>query len=195
MPKLIDHERRKAAYAEATWRVILTQGIDQMSVRNVAAEAGVSIGSLRHLFPRQDDLAAFAMALVAERAERRIRAMSPGGCSSDPVERAWELLAQVLPLDETRRTEAQVWLAFSAAAATRPRLAEVHARQFDALAGLCRDVIAGLVALHRMPADTDIDREARRLHALLDGLTLHALTAGATDAGDLLTRHLHNLTE
>lgn len=187
MPKLIDHAARRAQYAEATWRVILSQGIEAMSVRNVATEAGVSVGSLRHLFPTQDALAGFAMSLVAERVEARIRAVP---ARTDPVEYVTSLLLEVLPLDTTRRAEAQVWLAFTAAAATRPALAEVHREQFEALAELCRRVVRHLAAADRIPADRDLGAEARRLHALLDGLTLHVLTAGADDAQQGLERHL-----
>lgn len=187
MPKLIDHAARRAQYAEATWRVILSQGIEAMSVRNVATEAGVSVGSLRHLFPTQDALASCAMSLVAERVEARIRAVPP---RTDPLEHVTALLLEVLPLDATRRAEAQVWLAFTAAAATRPALAEVHHEQFEALADLCRQVVRHLAAAGRLRADAEVEAEARRLHALLDGLTLHVLTAEADDAQRGLERHL-----
>jgi AcrR family transcriptional regulator len=53
MPKLIDHEVRRLELVEAAWRVILRDGAGRVSVRAVAAEAGVSAGSLRHLFPTQ----------------------------------------------------------------------------------------------------------------------------------------------
>ena len=56
MPKLIDHDSRREEIAEATWRVIHAQGISGVSIRTVAAEAGISTGSVRHVFPSKTDL-------------------------------------------------------------------------------------------------------------------------------------------
>ncbi|GAA1487885.1 TetR family transcriptional regulator [Brachybacterium sacelli] len=56
MPKLIDHARRREELAEAAWRVLLREGVGRASVRNVAAEAGLTVNSLRHVFSTQDEL-------------------------------------------------------------------------------------------------------------------------------------------
>ncbi|HLR93636.1 MAG TPA: TetR family transcriptional regulator [Jiangellaceae bacterium] len=70
MPRLIDHDERRERFAEATWRVILRDGVGGVSVRTVAAEAGHSTGSLRHVFASQSQLLVFALQLVVDRAVR-----------------------------------------------------------------------------------------------------------------------------
>jgi hypothetical protein len=62
-----------------------------------------------------------------------------------------------------------VWLAFTARAMTDPALRALRDEGYDMLRAGCRDLVAGLIAPGRDP-----EREAARLHALLDGLAVHA---------------------
>ena len=73
MPKIVDHEARRKELAEAAWRVIRREGLEGASVRNVAKEAGMSLGSLRHYFATQSELLAFSMRMVGERVKERIK--------------------------------------------------------------------------------------------------------------------------
>src|SRR5918995_4672700 len=109
MPKLVDHEQRRRDLAEAVWRVIRRNGIDQASVRTVAREAGWSAGALRHYFSTQSELLGFAMQLVVERVEGRIAALEP---PKEPREAVKQLLHELLPLDDERRAENEVFFAF-----------------------------------------------------------------------------------
>jgi len=119
MPRLVDHTARREELAEAVWRVIRRDGLERASVRNVAREAGRSPGSLRHFFTTQSELMAFSMRLVAERARARLESRRPSGDVRRDVE---GLIAEVLPLDAERRTEAEVWLAFAGQALVDPTL-------------------------------------------------------------------------
>src|ERR687896_603443 len=111
VPKLVDHEQRREQLAAALWRLVMREGIEAVSVRRVAAEAGCSTGSLRHYFETRSELLAFAMELVVERVSARV-ASPPAGLDRRAI--AESALQQVLPVDAERRAEAQVWLAFPA---------------------------------------------------------------------------------
>ena len=56
MPKIVDHEEQRRRFAEATMRVIASQGLEGVTMRAVASEAGLSYGSLFHYFESKDDL-------------------------------------------------------------------------------------------------------------------------------------------
>jgi AcrR family transcriptional regulator len=174
MPKQVDHEARRAALAEALWRLVMREGIEAASLRGVAAEAGWSTGSVRHYFPCHADLLAFAMELVVENVGRRVGEITAG---PDARATAAELLQRVLPLDDERRAEMQVWLAFTTRALVDPALRELRDSAHAALRGLCRDAAALLGV-------SDADREGERLHALVDGLALHAVLDPATTTPD-----------
>ena len=41
MPKIVDHEARRAELAEAVWRLASRDGLEAVTLRGVAAEAGL----------------------------------------------------------------------------------------------------------------------------------------------------------
>jgi AcrR family transcriptional regulator len=130
MPKVVDAVRRRRELAEAVWRVIRRDGLEQASVRNVAREAGLSMGSLRHYFRSQDELMAFALRMVIERIEQRIAALDP---QDDPRRRAERVLSELLPMDADRRAENEVWLAFTARALVDPDLRALRDEGYEIL--------------------------------------------------------------
>ena len=193
----MDHDARREEIARALWRIVRRDGIPAVSVRTVAAEAGSSAGAVRYYFPDQAGLLSFAMELVARRVAERVEALEPTG---RPSTWAVRYLEEVIPLDAERLAEFEVWLAFVAqagaekeAAGLREHLAPFH----EALHGLCRSVLVGLAEAGALREDLELDDEAERLHALIDGLSLHAATqpqrATAARVKGLLRRHLEEL--
>ncbi|MFI9560958.1 TetR/AcrR family transcriptional regulator [Nonomuraea endophytica] len=163
MPRVVDPVERRDEVAQAVWRVIRRDGLAEASVRNVAREAGLSMGSLRHYFASQSELLAFTLRTVIERIDTRIAALETGG---DPRERAERVLAEVLPLDPERRAENEVWLAFTAQSMVDPSLRSVRDEGHRALRAGCREIVSTLTEKQ--------EYEAERLHALVDGLAVHA---------------------
>ena len=121
MPKVVDHEQRREELAAAVWRLASRDGLDAVTIRGVAAEAGWSTGALHHYFSDKEELLLFALKTVADRVGRRVATARAE--SAEPLELARALLAIGLPLDEERRDETRVWFAFLGLALTRPPLA------------------------------------------------------------------------
>jgi AcrR family transcriptional regulator len=172
MPKLVDPDQRRSELAQAVWTVIRRDGLQRASVRNVAREAGLSMGSLRHYFASQPELLCFAMQLVGDRARARLAALEP---AADPRRRAEQLLGELVPLDDERRAESEVWLAFTGHALVDPAQRAIHQRIHDQLNGACATAVTILAAAGLTAEGLDVALEASRLHALLDGLALHAV--------------------
>jgi AcrR family transcriptional regulator len=170
MPKVVDHEQRRRELANAVWRVIRREGIDRASVRTVAAEAGWSPGALRHYFATQSALLAFAMRLVVQRIEGRIAALDRAADAREAVE---QVLHELLPLDDERRAENEVWLAFTARALIDPELRTQHDEIHDALHQACASALETLAAAGRAPVGPHTALQVERLHALTDGLAVH----------------------
>ncbi|MFG1998554.1 TetR/AcrR family transcriptional regulator [Spirillospora sp. NPDC048911] len=193
MPRVVDPVERRRELAEAVWRVIRRDGLEQASVRNVAREAGLSMGSLRHYFDSQGKLLAFALNMVIERIERRISALGP---QPDPRRRAELVLAELLPMDAERQAENEVWLAFTARAQVDPELRPLRDHGYDVLAAGCRQIVQDLLGAGA--ADPEVETQAERLHALVDGLAVHAATRPDRNSPErlaaLIARHLDDLT-
>ncbi|RZU19966.1 TetR family transcriptional regulator [Kribbella rubisoli] len=197
MPKIVDHDTRREEIAEALWRVVRRDGIRAASVRTIAAEAGWSAGAVRYYFPDQDGLLSFAMDLVSRRVTDRVSAIEPKGSVETIVLR---YLDEVLPLDAERRAEFDVWLAFmaqaraeSGAGALQEHLGKVH----NELRQLCESLLHSLADAGVLRDGLDLRREVELLHALLDGLALHAAIqpdrTTPTRLRQLMRRHLESL--
>ncbi len=168
MPKVVDHEQRREEIADALWRVVRRDGFAAASVRTVSAEAGLSTGALRHYFSTQDELTAFAMGSLMERARARVEKASSSAVDLDGIVR---LVEEVLPLDAERLAESEVWLAMAAAARTDAALRVLADEAHRALRGLCDSIVRALTV--DSGPDLDVVLETDRLHALVDGLAVH----------------------
>jgi AcrR family transcriptional regulator len=194
MPKVVDADARRTELAEAVWRVIVRDGLEGASVRRVAQEAGLSVGSLRHYFTSQSDLLSFALELVGDRIEARISALAP---ERDQRLRVQAMVEEMLPLDTERRAECEVWLAFTARALVDPSLAGLRANIDMRLRQAFRIMIDRLADAGLRRPSLDRTTEAERLYALVDGLIVHALLspepAGQHWVKDIVTAHLGDI--
>ncbi|MFE7663931.1 TetR/AcrR family transcriptional regulator [Streptomyces celluloflavus] len=201
MPKIVDPEARRRAVAQAVLAVVARHGLEHASLRNVAEEAGLAIGSVRHYFADHDELMTFTMRELSKRIGDRLRAhadrlLAPDG-DTDRRAATEELLAEFLPLDDARREEAVLWIAFTAATHTRAELRPYAAEMQQEMRALVARVLSEAQSSGGLPADLDLDLESERLTALLDGLTLRAaLLPDPVPPGRLrqvLRRHLDAL--
>ncbi|MGW2398987.1 TetR/AcrR family transcriptional regulator [Kitasatospora sp. NPDC001664] len=195
MPKIVDPDERRAAVAAAVLRVAARDGLAAASLRNVAEEAGLAIGSVRHYFADHDELILFTMRELVGRIDARVtaavrRLLADAG--TDHRLRAEALLAEFLPLDATRREEAELWLAFTTAGHTRPHLRPYARELQDSLRTVLAKVLTGGIASGALPASLDVELEAHRLSALLDGLTFQAVLEPDRVTPALMRRVLHS---
>jgi AcrR family transcriptional regulator len=179
MPIHVDHQARRAQLARAVWRIVGRDGVAGASVRTVAREAGLSTGSVRHFFASHDQLLLFAVEELVEQARRRIEQGALARLAlvdeGRPLDAVASLLEEVLPLDEERQTEARVWAAFTTPPATSPEIAAIRAQVDAGVRELCGNALDALHEFGLLDADRDRQIEIERLHALLDGLTIHLM--------------------
>jgi AcrR family transcriptional regulator len=185
---------------EAVWRIIAVDGLERASLREVADEAGLAVGSVRHYFAGSDELLAFSFATVIDSIVARLESALPalqGQPADSPEGRGavLTLLGELLPLDEQRAVEACVWMAFRNAARIRPYLVAEADRSHREVAAVIGRVITALVPGDE--SDEALVVEAERLLATLDGLCMHALLQPgwmtARMCTDVLERHLDGL--
>lgn len=137
MPKRVDALAQRQSLASAAITVIDGVGIEGARLRDVAKAARVTTGAVTHYFDGKDALLEAALAEVARRIRERLD--DPADSRKSPLDQA----AAFLPLDEARRGEWRVWLAFWGRAIAEPRLAVVHR---DHYAGFVERLAASFVA-------------------------------------------------
>lgn len=176
-------------------------GLERASLREVADEAGLAVGSVRHYFDGSDELLRYAFATVVDRITARLTAALPAVVSGEPGtdqhrQAVLTLLGEFLPLDEERAVDACVWMAFKNAARIRPFLAVEADRSHRGVAAVVGQVVTALVK-DDGDGQHSLAVEAERLLATLDGLCMHALLQPswmtAQMCHDVLDRHLRSL--
>ena len=173
MPKEVDHPARRRELADAACRVIARNGLAGTTLAHVAEESGWSIGSIRYYFPNKDELVASALWRVGERVDQRIRDRTAGGMTVKDLRTA---AVELLPLDDVRREDALVYLAFIAQAAVVPELADAAEGAAQRLQEPLAARIAYAARAGELSAHLDAEHEAARLRVLLDGLRLQLVT-------------------
>jgi AcrR family transcriptional regulator len=169
MGRNLDVEARQRAVLEASWRVIARDGVAALTVRAVAAEAGLAPSSLRYTFPTQASVREHAIAGVADRLSARIAALPD---TDDAPTWARGALLELLPLDDQRRLEMEVFLALSTAAMTSPDLRSLQGMTDRVIRDVCERAVAAIAA-------TADDTTVQLVHALIDGLALHLIQQSA----------------
>lgn len=186
MARTIDLEERRRVISEAAHRVLARDGLAALSVRNVATEAGLPPSTVRYAFPTQASVREHAIALVFDRTRERITAIPD---DLPAREQARAVLIELLPLDEERVVELDVYLALGNAALTDRELRPTLDRVVAETRAWCEHVLEVL----GVPA-AELDAEVARLHALVDGLAVHvarlAPAASADWAIAVLERHV-----
>ena len=172
MPKIVDHEERRAELGAAVWRVASREGLEAVTVRRVAEEAGWSTGALVHYFPDKEELLLFAFGPVADRVGRRLARAAER--TTEPLELARAQLVEGLPIDRERQAEVRVWFAFLGLALTRPALARAQRETYRAWRDRVADRLRDAQERGDLRADVDCAEEAAALVALVDGLAIQA---------------------
>ncbi|ASS91103.1 MAG: TetR family transcriptional regulator [Bacillaceae bacterium] len=172
MPKKVDHVKQREKIAVATWNVIAKGGMEKATVRNIAREAGVSVGSLRHYFSTQAELLSFAMKLVSERVSQRINEID---FSMPPLDAMKRMIREVLPLEDDTKKEMEVWFAFTQKALSEPELQPLSKEVYLKMRYGFEQVIKTLVKLDLARPNINVELEVDRLYALIDGLAIHGL--------------------
>jgi AcrR family transcriptional regulator len=167
MPKLIDVDERRTELAQAAGRIIARSGISAATLRDVAAEAGMTTGALTHYFADKRELMlhTFRDSLAARKAVRATRD------EAFPVQAVMQALEGALPLDHDRRQHWMVSIAFCAEAAGDDDLSTTQQREYREN----RDHIARLLRLGGVASGADSVALAERLLACAIGIAVQAL--------------------
>ncbi|MDH6709004.1 AcrR family transcriptional regulator [Kitasatospora sp. MAA19] len=113
MPKQVDHQERRETIARALWRVVERRGATHLTMREVAQEAGISLGQLQHYFTSRAAMLAFAMDLAGEQTARRVgRGLAELGERPHPRDVLRVTLVEMLPLHADARATSRMGAAY-----------------------------------------------------------------------------------
>jgi len=155
-------------------RLIAREGIDNVRIARIAAEAGVSAGLVHYHFESRDALLEEAIEHSYERAgDMRLVALGEGRATAS--QRLEAMIEQCLPSTAPLREDWVLWVELWLRGARDPALRPVAARLYARLHAWFAEAIAEGIAAGELRA-CDVDRMADRLLALIDGYGIRVLT-------------------
>lgn len=175
MPKLIDHEARKKIVAEAVWKLLNERGVGAITVRNVAAEAGISMGSLRHSFDNRVELLTYALDLIGQETEASMQAVSVKG---QDVLNTVKVLEHFLPI--TPRSQAISRITLGMASELRPiqGIKDISVAGLERIRSYFYDMLVHLNDAGQIKTGTNLRVQANKLTMLSYGLSTKAIIGG-----------------
>ncbi|MGY1793556.1 TetR family transcriptional regulator C-terminal domain-containing protein [Geodermatophilus sp. SYSU D00525] len=150
-------------------------------MREVAAEAGVSLRVVQYHSTDEKTLMSSGIAELAARLDRRVRERAVRterdaiGTGLPPRTVFEVVLGAILPTDDDARADQLAWTAYHAAGLTDPAEAVDGRYAADALERWLTGVLGRAVEAGEVPADVDPRIEAVSLLALTDGLASSVL--------------------
>ncbi len=187
VPRTADHDARRAQIIDGLVRAAARDGLHAVTMRSVAAEAGVSLRLVQYYFESKARLMNAALERLERQSRERWAARLAGLDDPSPREVVEALLAEALPTDPESRAFHQVWTSYAVLALTEPSLA---AQPFVDGPDRLERQLAELFAEAGAPGDPGL--EAARLLALAHGLGTSVLVGrrSAESAMEILRRHL-----
>jgi len=170
MPKIVDHDQRRAELIDAVIQLIAEQGIDSLTIRAVARTAGVSTGVVSHYFANKHEMMMLTYEVASKRVSDRVRAR----LKKDPAD-LLGCLEALLPLDRERLTYWRVWCAFWGASIGDPQLAEAHAKGVRQALELQARIVDAAVKTGHLTKQTDREVEARYFLSVIQGISCEAI--------------------
>ena len=173
MPKLVDVEERRDALVAAVLAEVEERGVDGLTVRRVAARAGMGTGLVHHYFPGgKAELLHAAVVAAVERGVRRMLAVLDTSRGSAAVR---AVAAELLPITDERRSQWKAWTALWSHVFTNEQLLHEQRERLRAWRLVLQSLLDQAVADGELIDGMDTAAAAVRLAALLDGLGLHSL--------------------
>jgi AcrR family transcriptional regulator len=157
MPKIVDHELQRVKFATAALRLVAREGLEGLTMRAVASEAGLSYGSLFHYFNSKDELLMHAIAYSTSEQARRVNEFSVRFNGLKALE---HLMCDDALVEEGSRDEWLVWIAFLYKAALKEPFANMHAELIGGWVERIRQLLQDAQQLGELQSGVDIDFEA-----------------------------------
>jgi AcrR family transcriptional regulator len=165
----VDHDERRHYIARVVERVIAKQGMDAVTIRNVAREAGFRSTLISHYFKDKKDMLTFTLDSIRSRAAIRV--------DKEVLEQQdlATCLGTLLATNEDELSDWQAWFGFWEKATFDPELSAVRLGVVEATHNTIKRLLELARARGDLPRQLDCEFHARRLQIVMNGLAAHVV--------------------
>lgn len=174
MPKIVDHDARREFIARISAEIIAEQGLEQATIREIAARTGFSKGVVEHYFDDKDHVISMALSWVNERYFQREQRATAGRTGLDALHAR---LCCVMPISREALQEWKIRLRFWSLAAIHTELQAAQSERLQVTRQRFERDIGEAVVLGDVPDGVDIPATANLIAHLVSGVSCHALIA------------------
>jgi AcrR family transcriptional regulator len=175
MPKVVDHQERRLAFAEAAFRVIAKRGLQRVTVREIAREAGFTTGALVHYFKSKDQvlIQASEYSGIVVRTRMQLHEATRKG-----VDALKHVIYEALPMTPEMRGTWNVWLGFWDRATHNAEVRAITELRYKEWTDRLATLIKGAQNEGEISPKVDPIRAAQSLVSLVDGIGVRVLLTG-----------------
>jgi AcrR family transcriptional regulator len=172
MARQADHNERRKLFAAAALAVISREGLEGLTMREVAKEAGFTTGALTHYFQSKDEVLIAASEAGADVVRPEMDDAATGASARAALR---ELLYTVLPTSAAMKAQWRFWIAFWERAAHSPQVQRVMRERYFEYTNRVATVIRRSQEQGETPREIDAERVAREIIALIDGIGVQVM--------------------
>jgi TetR/AcrR family transcriptional repressor of bet genes len=172
MARTADHDERRRQVLDAVCRLTISAGLEAVTFRSVASDAGVSVRLVQYYFGTKDGLLAAANLHTLDlSAERLVAAIGALAADADHRQVVRAVMRSFLPVDPDARAAIILFYAFYTARLAQPEGVIRDAHDYGGgLHRLLATHIAAGQADGSVPASVDADHEASLLFLVLPSI-------------------------
>lgn len=164
LPAVVNHDSRRLEIAAAVGRLVARSGIQSVTIRAVAKEAGYSSAILGHYFHNKEDLLSFTYLSARHRTVSRVeRALLAG-------KGVFHCLKECLPTNTDQRIDWMLWFGFWGMATGNQALVEERGRGLTEANMLFQRILMAAKARGELPESIDCESQAVRMAIFINGI-------------------------
>ena len=167
MPKVVDHDAQRVKFTEAAMGLIAQHGLEGVTMRAVAAKAGLSYGSLFHYFESKDELLMHIVRHTSELQTRRVNEFTSEHSGLKALE---HLLCDDAIITKSTRDGWMVWMTFLYKAALQESFATMHAEMIEGWVERIKGLLKDAQDAGEIDDTIDVDFEAKAIWAYSAGI-------------------------
>jgi AcrR family transcriptional regulator len=172
MARQADHNERRKLFAAAALAVISREGLEGLTMREVAKEAGFTTGALTHYFQSKDEVLIAASEAGADVVRPEMDEAATGASARAALQ---QLLYTVLPTSAAMKAQWRFWIAFWERAAHSPQVQRVMRERYLEYTSRVATVIRRSQEQGETTREVDAERVAREIIALIDGIGVQVM--------------------
>jgi len=192
MARQADHNERRKLFAAAALAVIARDGLEGLTMRVVAKEAGFTTGALTHYFQSKDELLIAASEAGADVVRPEMDDAATGASARAALR---DLLYTVLPTSPAMKAQWRFWMAFWERAAHSPQVQRVMRERYFEYTNRVATVIRRSQEQGETPPGVDAEKVAREIIALIDGIGVQVMIGSRRFTNAVQRQYVDDLLE